>query len=78
MDATRPPPNAFTGYLLMLYGEDGSKKGRDCDTYEEALNERTVAMRTGLYFKAWIFSKPIIVQQRLTKGGGGRSGDYDL
>ena len=45
------------GYLVMLYGEDGSQHGRDADTYVEAKAIRDAEMKTGHYYKAWIFPK---------------------
>lgn len=45
------------GYLIVLYSEGGGRHTRDSQTYDEAVIIRNEEMKSGLYFKAWIFSK---------------------
>ena len=72
IEETRPKPDAFTGYLVMLFASTGARHGRDVKTYNEAVVLRDQEMRSGDYFKAWIFQKPLIKKQLIDRGEGAR------
>ena len=74
-EETRPKADAFTGYLVMLFGTNGSRHGRDVKTYVEAVAVRDQEMRSGDYFKAWIFQKPLIKKQLVDKTRESPPGD---
>ena len=74
-EETRPKADAFTGYLVMLFGTNGARHARDVKTYPEAVVLRDQEMRSGDYFKAWIFQKPLIKKQLVDRQQAEPPGD---